>query len=71
MGKSKRRIIAKGKYNQLDNLSREEAVALVVEKIKNKSQVEEIISLFGLKAEELLEAGAAYEDVKTLGSLFQ
>ena len=69
MGKSKRRIIARGKYNQLDNLSRDEAVKLVVENMQNKSQIEYVISLFGLKAEELLEAGAGYEEVKSLGSL--
>ena len=71
MGKSKRRIIAKGKYKQLENFTRDEAVLFVLNNIKKKEDVFEVISLFGLKADELLEAGADYEDVKTLGSLLQ
>lgn len=71
MGKSKRRIIAKGKYNQLNNLTREEAIFTVVENISDKNYIIDFISLFGLKAEELLEAGADYEEVKALGSLLK
>ena len=70
MGKAKRRSIAKGKYNQLTNLAREDAVAIAVDKINKKENPEEIITLFGLTAEELLEAGADYEAVKSLGRLF-
>ena len=71
MGKSKRRIIAKGKYKQLEKFTRDEAILFVLNNIKKKEDVFEVISLFGLKADELLEAGADYEDVKTLGSLLQ
>ncbi len=70
MGKSKRRSIAKGKFTQMSNLVREDAVAIAVEQIKNNENPEEIITLFGLKAEELLEGGADYEAVKSLGRLF-
>ena len=71
MGKSKRRIIAKGKYDQLENLSREDAINSVVNNIYDKEAVIDIISLFGLKADELLEAGADYEEVKALGSVLK
>lgn len=71
MGKSKRRIIAKGKYKQLENFTRDEAILFVLNNIKKKEDVFEVVSLFGLRADELLEAGADYEDVKTLGSLLQ
>lgn len=70
MGKSKKRIIAKGKYNQFSNLTRDEAVKLVVEKIAANENAEDLITLFGLKEEELLEAGADYEVIKALGSIF-
>lgn len=69
MGKAKRRSIALGKHNQLSNLSREDAINLVVKNLYNKEEVVDIITLFGLTAEELLEAGADYETVKALGSL--
>jgi len=71
MGKSKRRSIALGKHNQLSNLSREEAISIVVEKISNRQDVSELVTLFGLRAEELLEAGAGYEEIKSLGGLFK
>ena len=70
MGKAKRRIIAKGKYDLMSNIAREDAIITAVEKIKNNQDPEEIITLFGLKAEELLEGGADYEAVKSLGRLF-
>ena len=70
MGKSKKRIIARGKYDQMVNLSREQAVELTVKKISEGESVENLISLFGLKAEELLEAGADYEIIKGLGRIF-
>ena len=70
MGKAKKRSIALGRHNQLTNLSREDAISIVLEKIKNNDDAEDIISLFGLSAEELLEAGADYESIKALGRLF-
>ncbi|MCM1264775.1 MAG: hypothetical protein NC200_01130 [Candidatus Gastranaerophilales bacterium] len=69
MGKSKRRSIARGKYNQISNMTRDEAVSAVVEKIAKHEDVSELVTLFGLKAEELLEGGADYEAVKSLGGL--
>lgn len=72
MGKSKRRILHKGINNQITNLKREDALCDVV-KCCNSKKVDEdtkdLISLFGFSAEELLEAGALYEDVIGLKSL--
>ena len=66
MGKAKKRSIALGKHNQIENLSREGAIDYVVKNLSQQENVEEIITLFGLTAEELLEAGAPYETVKVL-----
>ena len=70
MGKSKKRSIVLGKHNQIANLSRDEAVSITVEKLSRKEDAENLITLFGLKAEELLEAGADYETVKSIERLF-
>ena len=69
MGKAKRRSIELGRYNQFKNITRQEAISLVVDKLSKNEEVNEIISLFGLKADELLEAGADYESVVSLGGL--
>lgn len=69
MGKAKRRSIALGRYNQFSNLSREDAIVDVVDKLSKQEDVSELITLFGLSAEELLEAGANYEDIKSLRGL--
>ncbi len=64
MGKSKRRIIYKGRNDQFTNLSREEAVEEVVGLLKSGDrEAHRLITLFGLTAEEILEAGADYEAV--------
>lgn len=70
MGKSKKRIIYKGKNLQFTNLTREEAVKTAVEFINsNSKEAYSLITLFGLTAEEILEAGASYEAVKGIESL--
>ena len=69
MGKSKRRIIARGKHQQIANITREEAIQEVLMHLDKHANISELISLFGLKAEELLEAGADYETVKSLGDI--
>ena len=66
MGKSKRRILHAGRNNLIANLKREDALSDVVEACNVKKVddgVLNLISLFGFSAEELLEAGAQYEDV--------
>lgn len=69
MGKSKKRILAKGAHSQISTLSRKEAIEIVL-KLNSREEVENIISLFGLKPEELLEAGMNYESVKLYEGLF-
>jgi hypothetical protein len=72
MGKSKRRILHAGKYNQITNLKREDALNTVVTACNAKrvdDKIVDLISLFGFSAEELLEFGAHYEDVLGLKGL--
>ena len=66
MGKAKRRSLNLGINNQFSNMTREEAVNDIVKNIEDKEIVIKLISLFGIQAEELLEAGATYEDVIAL-----
>ena len=40
-----------------------------IKNMDNKNEVIDTITLFGFSAEEMLEAGAEYEDVMALGSL--
>ena len=69
MGKAKRRSFTNGINDQFQYMTRETALESVVENIGNKNQVIDIITLFGFTAEEMLEAGAAYEDVMSFGGL--
>lgn len=72
MGKSKKRILHKGINNQLLNIKREDALLEVVKALNTKkvdNEIKNLISLFGLSAEELLEEGALYEDVIGLRAL--
>ena len=66
MGKAKRRSLNLGINNQFSNMTREEAVNDIVKNIEDKEIVINLISLFGIQAEELLEAGATYEVVIAL-----
>ncbi len=71
MGKAKKRIIYKGKNQQFENLTRIQAVEKAVEYLKNgDKEAYSIITLFGLTAEEMLEAGVSYELVKGMGNIF-
>ncbi len=71
MGKSKRRIIYRGKnQQQLTSLSRDEAIKTVVNMLNSSTkEAYSLITLFGLTAEEVLEAGASYEAVKGVENL--
>lgn len=70
MGKSKKRIIYKGKNQQIANLTRSEAIVNAVKMLNNNDkEAYSIITLFGLSAEELLEGGVSYELVKGLGNI--
>lgn len=69
MGKAKKRSLHLGINDRVMNLSRDAAVEEVVDLLKSKSShnhVYNLITLFGMSAEELLEAGASYETVMSL-----
>lgn len=70
MGKAKKRSLHLGINDRFSKLSRGEAVGHVVEMLKKGDKdVYALVTLFGLSAEEILEAGASYEAVKGLGGI--
>ena len=69
MGKSKRRSLNQGINNKFQYMTRESALDNVIKNMDNKNEVIDTITLFGFTAEEMLEAGAEYEDVMALGGL--
>ena len=72
MGKSKARILRKGINDQIPKITREDAINLAVESLKNAdiNGAKNNITLFSLSAEELLEAGASYESVVAIKNIF-
>lgn len=66
MGKAKKRSINLGKHNQFTTMTREDAVLEVVKRFKRNESVFDLVTMFGLSAEELLEGGALYEEVKSI-----
>lgn len=72
MGKAKKRIIHKGKNELFTNITRAEAINQAAEMLATApKEAYSIITLFGLSAEELLEAGAAYEAVKGMENILK
>ena len=71
MGKAKRRSLKNGINNRFQYMTRESALDSVIKNINNKNEVIDTITLFGFTAEEMLEAGAEYEDVMALGGLVE
>jgi len=72
MGKAKKRGFRRGDLDAFHKLSRDEAIETVVKFLKeNNIAAYELITLFGLSAEELLEAGADYEEVVKLGCMLK
>ena len=69
MGKAKRRRLNQGINNKFQYMTRESALDSVIKNMENKNEVIDTITLFGFTAEEMLEAGAEYEDVMALGGL--
>ena len=69
MGKAKRRSLNQGINNKFQYMTRESALDNVIKNMDNKNEVIDTITLFGFTAEEMLEAGAEYEDVMALGGL--
>lgn len=71
MGKAKKRSLHLGINDRFSNLTRAEAIEEVVDMLRTgDSDVYSLITLFGLSAEEILEGGASYEAVVSLGSIF-
>ena len=72
MGKSKTRILRKGINNQFTTMTRENAVKNAVNFLETThiNDAKDLITMFGLSAEELLEAGASYESVKAIENIF-
>ena len=59
-----------GINDRFSKLSREEAIETVVDMLKNGDRdVYALVTLFGLTAEEILEAGASYESVIGMGNI--
>lgn len=71
MGKAKKRSLNNGINDKFPYMTRESALTSVIDNIENKSKVIDTITLFGFTAEEMLEAGAAYEDVVSFGALIK
>ena len=74
MGKAKKRSFQLGINNQVSRLSREDAVKEVIEILNSNDGIKnsyDLITLFGMSAEELLEAGAAYETVMSLRGILK
>ena len=69
MGKAKRRSLKNGINDKFPYMTREAALTSVIENIEQKEHVIDTITLFGFSAEEMLEAGAAYEDILSFGGL--
>ena len=69
MGKAKRRSLKLGVNDKFQYMTRESALESVIRDIENKDKVIDTITLFGFTAEEMLEAGAAWEDVMAFGGL--
>ena len=72
MGKSKTRILRKGIQNQFQRLSRQDAVIEAANFLNNNdsNSAKDIITMFGIQADEILEAGASYESVVAIKNIF-
>ncbi len=72
MGKAKKRIIYRGKNEQFTNMSRTDAILDVVKMLnEGNKEAYSLITLFGMTAEEVLEAGASYEVVKGMENILK
>jgi len=73
LGKSKQRIIARAKNDRSQiNFTRKEALARVIDDLSHNPasiSAKNMITLFGLSAEELSEAGLSYEVLRSLDCL--
>ena len=70
MGKCKNRMMGKHKGSYMFDMTRHQAIDFVVNESISSQKSKKLISLFGLKSEELTEAGMAYETVSMLEHCF-
>ncbi|MCM1339891.1 MAG: hypothetical protein NC191_09495 [Muribaculaceae bacterium] len=73
MGKSKSRILRKGINNRFTSMTRDNAIVEVARLLNanNIPEAKDLITMFGLTAEEVLEAGASYESVVSMKNIFK
>ena len=69
MGKAKKRNLKREVNDKFKYMTRESALEFIVQNIDNKDEILDLITLFGFSAEEMLEAGAPYENVIALGGI--
>ena len=72
MGKSKKRILNKSNETLKPLLKRKTVINNIIKDIKNNNLREDtknFISLFGIKFEELSEAGVSYEELSAVKHL--
>lgn len=69
MGKAKSRSLNRNIKDKFTYMTRESALESVIKNMDNKEKVIDTITLFDFSAEEMLEAGAEYEDVMALGGI--
>ena len=69
MGKAKSRSLNRKINDKFKYMTRESALDNVIKCMDSNKDVIDTITLFGFSAEEMLEAGAKYEDVMALGGL--
>ena len=69
MGKAKRRSLKQGINNRFQYMTRDSALDFVIKILITKNEAIDTVTLFNFSAEEMLEAGAEYEDVLAFGGL--
>lgn len=74
MGKAKKRSLHLGINNTFENITREQALEQIIKAFSQShfdDSVKDLILLFGISGEELLECGAKYEDVISLKAVLK
>ncbi len=73
MGKSKSRIFRKGANDHVPTISRQDAITEAIKSLETQDirKATNIITMFGLCAEELLENGASYETVTAIKNILK
>ena len=73
MGKSKTRIFRKGINDQITKITRKSAIVKASAHLNNglTADAKSLITMFGLSAEELLEAGTNYEAIVSIKNIFE